>query len=449
MELGNQYIERTLLHKTLKAEFEEHLNKEAFIDKLNENAFWLRMRNQNFLNALEYAISATEFSRLIEYKKGLGWGLVNKVRCIIHSAHSTELDQYLKESSRIFAEIGDKGGEATSLIFFGRLKLQEKDFVTANDYFDRALKISRLAHNVQAEQLAYFFCAKLCNDLEDWESAIKYCNFALSIDGDFGMRVRIATLIGKAYLSLNNIHYARRTFEKALFDAKALHDKFSLANLQIQLGRVLIAEGKPEEAKAAILAGLDQANEIGLYDRSDLIVRAMLDSCLKISDFNSAISILERFLHNSTAAEKAAMDTAMLLKLASVHITAGNMKDAKRIISFLGKDMGEDVSDNIRLEFYKLSSEICFIEDNHKDALVNYRKFQELTERVEERSAEQKMKILQNRLKLENQLEMERVVREKDTEAARMLFEIHDTLGRLKTAEQALRELHENRKDLK
>ncbi len=409
-------------NRQLRADFEFAPDKHSFIDLLSKRAFALRMENQNFRRALDYSCAATEFSRQINYENGIAWGLLNIARTMIHLDSSPSLHEYVDEALEIFVAMGNRRGEANSLLIRGKLFERQGNYVLANQFLEQGLNASRWANDPQSEQLGYFFFANLCDALEDPESVIKYSNFALSIPGEYGVSVRCTIAIGKALLSMGELDKAKAKFEEVLKQAEVHDDLYSKSIGRIQLGRVLARLGENEESRENLRLGLELANSIGLFAESDVVWEEIVRSYLETDDFEEALKILENFRKSSQKIREDEQNIVTLLKIAEAHLVGSNLNDARSILEEIGEEIEKTESFQYRFEYHRLLSNLSEAEGDYKASLAHMRIFYRFKELANDFTSPRKMSVLESKIRIEEQAFRENRINNKNKEAAGLIL---------------------------
>jgi tetratricopeptide (TPR) repeat protein len=426
---------------------EDHLEEIELVDSLNKHSEVLRLRNQNFTKSQEFSEKARDIAAKINYEKGLAWALVNLGSCLVYTDFSNEPYKILKESLAIFRRLNDPVGEAHTLLVVARANLKDENYVSAYYKIEQGLNLSILSNYQKGEILAYYIFALLSEKLEDYESTIRYCRLALSVAGEFDMKSRVLAKIGTTLILTGKTSAARNYLEQALEESEIIGDEFSKALIFIRLGKVNVSEGQTEKAKDNLKKGLELANRIGLFDSANLIIDDILDSYIEFQDYESALEILGEFQKSVEIKNAPHRLAIVLMKVASIKLKMNEPEDAVKLLERILEIAGGGKNKKLLFECEKALADVFELKKDYAQAFGHYKLYHRYKEEFEKTGTANKIKILADRLNIENERNIKQVTREKNSEVAQMVYEVYENIDQLQKARELIAELQiENRK---
>jgi predicted ATPase len=162
---------------------------------------------------------------------------------------------YYELSLPISREIGDRRGEAATLSNLGELARSQGDYAAARGYYGRRLQICRAIGDRQGETIALANLSLVGHTLGDDEAARGYALEMLRITQEIGHRSNqgyALNNLGHALAGLERLAEAADIYRQAVALRHELGEHFLAMESLAGLARVLTAEGKPVEARAAV-----------------------------------------------------------------------------------------------------------------------------------------------------------------------------------------------------
>ena len=190
---------------------------------------------------------------------------------------------YYELSLPISREIGDRRGEAATLNNLGEIARSQGDYAAARGYYGRRLQICRAIGERQGETIALANLSLVAHTLGDDEAAEGYAVEMLRIAQEIGHRSNqgyALNNLGHALAGLERLAEAAEIYRQAVALRHELGEHFLATESLAGLARVLMAQGKPAEAKVCadeILAYL----QTGSLDGTDEPLRIYL-TCYQV-----------------------------------------------------------------------------------------------------------------------------------------------------------------------
>lgn len=417
------------------------------IDRLNERAGRLMLQNQDFTKSLELSEQALSLAERIGHESGRAWALLNMGSCLSYTDLSSEPYKMLKESLEIFRRLNDPVGEAHALMFVGLANLSDEKYVSAYYKIEQGLNLSILSNCQKGEILAYYLLALLSEKLEDHESTVRYCRLALSMAEDFDLKARVLAQMGTTLILTGRPQHAKNYLKEALEESVFISDDFSKAIVYIQLGKIYLTERKIDKAKEHLRKGLRLANEIGLFDHSNLVIEDISDSYLEFQDYGSALEILEEFKKAVETNENPRRLAIVLMKIASVRLRMGETEGTPELLERVWKIAREGENKKLKYECQKAFAEVYETLGDIARAFEHYKRYHRFKEDFDNVGTANKIQLLADRLNIENERNIKQVTREKNAEVASMVYEVCENIDKLQQAKQLIETLrNENEK---
>ena len=190
---------------------------------------------------------------------GLGWvcGVLGK---------REQARQCFDRALKIYREIGDRGGEGTTLYDLGRVYNVLGKRKEALKHFEEALRILREVGNRKGEAKTLSSIGRVYNTQGKKEEALSRYEEALSIYreiGDRGGQGILLDHLGWIFNALGKKEEALEYSEQALKLLREVRDREGEGKLLISLGRIYMALGKREQALKHYEEALSIHREVG------------------------------------------------------------------------------------------------------------------------------------------------------------------------------------------
>ena len=229
------------------------------VDALNERAWELRVSNpQEGVRLAERACAA---ARAAAYARGEAYALRNSggCRCVMleHEAALADLDQ----AARIFADLGEPIGRASTLNWSGNVYWRRGDYTAAVRAHLEALRLQRAAGDRNGEGDSLNFLGAVYFDTGDLARALEHYTASLQAKEEVGAGLGISHCLN----NIGNIHGQLGEYPKAIeYHTRALALKREVGDVRGQ-AVALVNLGSSYEATADLPGALEcfaQALEI-------------------------------------------------------------------------------------------------------------------------------------------------------------------------------------------
>src|SRR2546421_636521 len=155
----------------------------------------------------------------------------------------------------IFREIGDRGGEGSTLNNLGRVLNDLGQHAKAQEYYEQALNMFRETNNRRGEGWTLSNLGKTYYVQGQLDEARTYLDRALRMRREVDRRGAGRTLnnLGEVYASMGQRERARECYEEALSINRAMGDREGEGKTLRNFGRLYLAERNYSIALAALL----------------------------------------------------------------------------------------------------------------------------------------------------------------------------------------------------
>ena len=293
----------------------ERAARERRIDVINDLVWEIALTDGE--RAQRLAREALDRARELEYERGIAYGLRNSGYFHMMGTRLEESRVESGEAARLLEKLGEDRGlaTATDTLFIVARGLGE--FEAAIDYAHRTLKLYQKVGDRRGEAWANHSLGWLYCDMRDYDQAEGYLERSLELFDDYGVGIaRSLGRLGDLYLETGRLDQARTTLTRTVEVAEASNvpvviggalqelgqtllqqreydlaestlrrclDTEDLANLDVRakahrdLGLVLLARDRLEEAHAELTAGLEKIVDTNARTTEFTIYRALAD----------------------------------------------------------------------------------------------------------------------------------------------------------------------------
>ena len=159
-------------------------------------------------------------------------------------------EKYLA-ASRLYREVGDKGGETTTLFGAGFISRNLGESQTALEYYNQALSLFQTLSDKSREAMTLHNIGEIYYELGENQKALDYYNQALLITraiGDKSGEAHTLSNIGSVYDNLGEKQKALDYHNQALLIARAIGDKSGEARTLSNIGEIYYELGEKQKA---------------------------------------------------------------------------------------------------------------------------------------------------------------------------------------------------------
>lgn len=182
----------------------------AAVDALNERAWVLRYSDA--AEGIRLAEQARDAAHAAGYARGEAYALRNAGGCkCLLLRHDAALDD-LAAAERIFDELGDTVGKASTLNWTGNVHWRHADYPAALRALTQALGLQRTAGDRAGESDTLGFFGNAYYSLSDYPRALEFYRASLAITEEQGDELGISTALN----NIGNIHGQLGQFAAAL-----------------------------------------------------------------------------------------------------------------------------------------------------------------------------------------------------------------------------------------
>lgn len=169
-------------------------------------------------------------------------------------------------ASRLYREIGEKDGEAGSLIGAGMISDKLKEKRTALDYFNQALILFRAMSDKEWEVTALTYIGNIYDSLGEMQNALDHYNQSLSIQrrsGDKNGEASTLMAVGRVYSNLGEKQKALEPYLQALPILRQGGAKSDEAMTLNSIGRINNDIGERQKALEFLNQSLELSRSVG------------------------------------------------------------------------------------------------------------------------------------------------------------------------------------------
>jgi signal transduction histidine kinase len=241
---------------------------------LNEMVNALRDRDSN--RALPYAQEALELASLLHDQNGLGGALENLAWIHYRRGDYSQAFSLSADAIKAYQVVNNEAGVARCYIHIAAFQYEQKLFYAAIDNFRKSYDLSHhiadtatMVRSLSNISLSYI-------NLKAMDSAKFYSREALRLSEraayTYGTAAALRTLCD-IDIEERRHHEALQKIERVLSIATALKNTFLQASSLHRIGKIHLAQGKPEQALPYLIKALDMSR---VYDHKDEMERIHL-----------------------------------------------------------------------------------------------------------------------------------------------------------------------------
>jgi predicted ATPase/DNA-binding CsgD family transcriptional regulator len=175
----------------------------------------------------------------------------------------------LAESAALFRQLGDRAGEAVTLVDQGQCAYSLREFGLARDHFDRALILARASGDSCALSEVLATVIWTGDAVYDQAALHRMATEALTVAGEVGhvlMAAVASRVLGRLALRQGDYARARAAFADDLAITRSLRDTLGIIIALNNLGQLALREGDRASAEARHREALALARDLG-YNR--------------------------------------------------------------------------------------------------------------------------------------------------------------------------------------
>jgi diguanylate cyclase (GGDEF)-like protein len=361
-----------------------NLHRIKKIDELNNNAEDVIRITP--VKTIELSESALEFSREINYKRGITKSLLNIGKASYAVGNFEKAIGSLMDGLQIAQEESFSKYEASIFNILGNVNLDLANYSTALEYYMKSLEIMRQRGYSKGESSVLNNIGEIYKELKNYEAALDYYNQSLNICNlinNDNVRAVLLQNIGEVYYYLNNYDLAKEYIQKSLNLSIKVKDRMIEAACIYQLGKISRSQGDADEALNLFLKSLELSKEI---EERFIIIREIIDihELLEQNDRNDeAIEYLKEALVLANETNSREMIAKIYSYLAKVYEKVGQTDTAlhyyKKFHDAEKSGTNEELSNKLKSITLQFK-----MEQSHQEKEIYRLKNVELKEKTEE-----------------------------------------------------------------
>ena len=213
---------------------------------------------------IHYALEAIDLAKKLYFQRGLAYALKNIGLAYYVKGDFQQVENYWKESLKIFQSIEDQEGTSNLQSNLGAIYFNQGNDPKALEYYLASLRTAEKIDNKLRIATALTNIGAVYLNLKvNHDKAFEYYSRALPICEELGNLPAIATAavnMGEIYLERNQLDSAMFLFEKSLatFIKAEENPSYAITNI----GRIFAAQNKHEEAITHFQEAFEKAQEI-------------------------------------------------------------------------------------------------------------------------------------------------------------------------------------------
>jgi len=326
MKEAKRYYEIAL---PLSREIGDHLSESRWIGNLGNVSYVMGNSEQ----AIPYYTQALDLARQLQDKRLMGTWLNNLSNIYSVSGQFETMITCLQESLGLSQEGGNQHAEAISLINLGNAYLFLGENEESNDYYQKALSLSLELQNSPNEALCLTNLGNLYINMGRYDEAFSLLTDAACI----ATAIHDIRVLQTILLFQTRAHWYRDDLSNALITIQEAltHDVGDNNHVvTVTKGAIFFMQGKPNEAKALLEAGITLVD--ALLAQSPSLYEAYFTR-------GTAYLILWMITNQQTSYEQAKTDYQAALAICSaMGIRLMNWEEIKRLLAYSQNSQAEN-----------------------------------------------------------------------------------------------------------
>ena len=263
------------------------------------NALVGELRDRDGNRALPHAQEALELASLLHDQKGLGGALENLAWIHYRRGDYSQAFSLSAEAIKAYQAVGNEAGVARTYIHIGAFQFEQKLFDAAIGNFRKSYHLSHriadtatIVRSLSNISLSYV-------TMEVLDSARVYSMEALRLSEQakytYGIAAALRTL-GDIDIAEKKYTEGLQKIERVLSIAAILKNTFLQASSLHRIGKILVAQGKPEQALPYLVKALDMSRVYDHKDEMERIHLLLADAYRDIQDHKKAFEQQRAYL---------------------------------------------------------------------------------------------------------------------------------------------------------
>lgn len=250
---------------------------------------------------VEYADSAINLAKKIDYKKGLASAYGSKGFCLI-SKDVVAAKDFTNKALSIRREINDQIGVSKSLNVLGVIDYYAGEYLSSIENHINSIKIKETLGDEVILATSYNNIALVYYAVEDFEKSLEYLYKALEIreaTNNFRGVGIIKTNIGDIYLKQGDYKRARKYLEESLELNIEIGSIKAEANTYNSLGKLFLINEEHQKALENFNASLELYYNLGIKFGVANVENGLAELYMKLNNCKPAISHAKEALSNA------------------------------------------------------------------------------------------------------------------------------------------------------
>jgi len=309
-----------------------------------------------------YAKMAYDYAESKGLKKQMGWASTALGVSSWYQSNMNKSIAYFSESTKIYEELGDKYGQASSLMNTANIYADQGNFIRAIESHTNSLKIYEQLGEKSSMADCYNNIGVIHHDRENYKEALIYFRKSLEIMKAEGKSEGISrgyNNVGSVYENLKNLEKAEEYYLRSLAIREESNNQYGIAQSLGNLGGIFRIQGKIEEAME--------------YHQKSLVIRQKLKNNQGISSSMNAIAL--NFIEQKKY-RQAILYGNSALELGQEAKRVVTIRDASKALYEAYKGLGEFENAMKMHELFTQTRDSIISEKNQKEILRQEFKYQ-------------------------------------------------------------------------
>lgn len=226
----------------------EDTNKANLLHELSRGYLY-ELHNMEKVN--EYAQQELELSQKLNFKKGIGYGLLNKGIYFWSTGDYTTALYHYKKSLKIMLDIGNKKGSSSCNLNIGQIYVEQGNYKEAEQYMLNGIKQKDEIGDKRGLSSGYNNIGNLYQYQGEYAKALQNHLKALKIREEMKDKVGISMSynnIGLVFVSQGKPDEALKYYKNGVKIQEEMDDKLGLGNIYNNIGNIYGNRGNYKEA---------------------------------------------------------------------------------------------------------------------------------------------------------------------------------------------------------
>lgn len=356
------------------------------------------------VKVLEYGQEAIELLGTIPDER-VKMTLYNNLASACYFRADLEMGHRYTQTARSLAiKLGDKKGEADSLVNLGNYHVLTGNYMKAREYLAQAHVLYEGLGEPRGMARSHFWNARIYRRLNDLPRALEHCFKANKIYKEINDKLGIAdvkNITGLIYWELEDYSKALVYLKEAQQLYKEINDPVSEIKVLNNIGLVYSGQQKSDLCLEYLDKALAMSKEKDLKSYIPVIISNMADEFCKSKEYREAITYFHQALELVEASGEQRLISEYLIKLGSSHVL---LREYDIALVFLERALpiAQEFKDSEKLrDIYKALSGIYEERGQYQAAFNYYMQFKEINDELYKESDRNKIGEMQTTYELD------------------------------------------------